>query len=52
MTYTSLWTHNGIVLANETSDILTSVDQEGIYSCEVTNEAGIGVGSIFIMKGG
>lgn len=51
MVYTYSWVHNGNLLPSEISPILTNVDEDGTYTCVVTNEAGDAMDSIFIQVG-
>ena len=46
--YNYTWFYEGALLPFETSSILTGIDEVGTYTCEVTNEVGVGMASIFI----
>lgn len=48
MIYSYTWSHEGRVILNETSNILTGVGRPGTYMCEVTNEVGVGMDNIFL----
>lgn len=50
--YNYTWFYEGIVLPFERSSTLTGVNEVGTYMCEVENEAGAGMDSIYIsLKG-
>ena len=49
--YTYSWLYNGTLLPSETLPILTGVDVEGTYTCNIQNDAGDAMDSIFIYMG-